>query len=170
MIEDIGIIALRSVVVYVFIVIAIRIFGKRELSQISVIDLVFILLISNSVQNAMVGPDSSLQGGLIAATALFIANFVLKYFSYKFRKVNKIFSEEPVTLISNGMILEKNLDSQKITLNELKSAIREHGMEDIDEVKLAVIEPDGNISIISNNKTYHQSKRKKAHKVISKVE
>lgn len=122
MLEDAGIIALRSIAVYVFIVIAIRVFGKRELSQISVIDLVFILLISNSVQNAMVGPDSSLHGGLIAATALFLANFVLKYFSYKFRKVNKFLSEEPVTLITNGKVLEKNLDSQKITVEELNSA------------------------------------------------
>jgi uncharacterized membrane protein YcaP (DUF421 family) len=170
MIQDIGLIALRSVTVYVFIVIAIRIFGKRELSQISVIDLVFILLISNSVQNAMVGPDSSLQGGLVAAAALFIANAVLKYFSYKNRKVSKILIEEPVTLISNGHIITKNLDSQKITIDELHSAVREHGMESVSEVKLAVIEPDGNISIISKDKKYHESKRKKAHKIISRVE
>ena len=69
---------LRAVAVYVFIIIAIRVFGKKELTQLSVIDLVFILLISNAVQNAMVGPDTSLQGGLVAAGALFIANFILK--------------------------------------------------------------------------------------------
>ena len=76
----------RCIIVYLFIVIAIRLFGKKEIAQLSVVDLVFILLISNSVQNAMVGPDSSLIGGLIAAGSLFIVNLILKYVSYKSKK------------------------------------------------------------------------------------
>src|ERR1700733_12115870 len=80
---------LRSVAVYLFIVVAIRIFGKKELAQLSVIDLVFILLISNAVQNAMVGADTTLRGGLVAAGALFITNFILKRLLYKNKKLNE---------------------------------------------------------------------------------
>ena len=79
-------IVLRSVIVYLFIVIAIRLFGKKEIAQLSVIDLVFILLISNSVQNAMVGPSTSLEGGLIAALSLFAVNFILKQILYRSKK------------------------------------------------------------------------------------
>src|SRR5476649_2158247 len=83
-------IVFRALAVYLFIIIAIRVFGKKELAQLSVIDLVFILLISNAVQNAMVGPDTSLVGGLIAAGALFAANFTLKNILYRNERLNKL--------------------------------------------------------------------------------
>jgi uncharacterized membrane protein YcaP (DUF421 family) len=170
MLDDIGIIILRSVVVYVFIVAAIRIFGKRELSQISVIDLVFILLLSNSVQNAMVGPDSSLLGGIVAASSLFLVNYILKLITYKNKKVSQFINEEPVLLIHNGVLNQSNLMKEKLTIEELQSAIREHSLDSIHEVKLAMMEPDGNISIVSNDHQYHVSRHRKAHKIISKVE
>lgn len=170
MLNDIGIIVIRSVVVYVFIVAAIRIFGKRELSQISVIDLVFILLLSNSVQNAMVGPDSSLLGGLVAAASLFVVNFVLKFFTFKNKKVSRLINDEPVLLIHDGKVNSANLDREKLSLEELESAVREHSIESVKEVKLAMLEPDGNISIVSNDHKYHISKHKKAHRIISKIE
>jgi len=170
MLIDLGNIVLRSVVVYVFIVLAIRLFGKRELSQISVIDLVFILLLSNSVQNAMVGSDSSLQGGLVAAVSLFIVNYVLKKITFRNKKFKKIFNTEPVLLIHNGIVNTKNLESEELTMEELETAIREHSVESIKDVKLAVIEPDGNISIISNDQKAHFAHRKKSHKVISKID
>lgn len=170
MLNDFGIIVLRSVAVYIFIVFAIRLFGKRELSQISVIDLVFILLLSNSVQNAMVGPDSSLIGGLIAATSLFLVNYILKKITYKNKKVNKLINTEPVLLIHNGKVNTENLKSQELTIEELQTAIREHSVESIKDVKLAMIEPDGNISIISNDHKYHFAHRKKAHRIISKID
>ena len=102
-------IVLRSLAVYLFIVIAIRLFGKKELAQLSVIDLVFILLISNSVQNAMVGPDSSLAGGLIAATVLFGANFLLKNLLYRNPDINRLVSGDPVMLVHQGNVIEENL-------------------------------------------------------------
>src|SRR5438477_363740 len=114
-------IIIRFVVVYLFIVFAIRWFGKKELSQLSVIDLVFILLISNSVQNAMVGSDNSLQGGLIAAGALFLVNFILKYFLYHDQKLGKLLQGEPVLLVHKGNVIEENLKKQEISLNELES-------------------------------------------------
>jgi uncharacterized membrane protein YcaP (DUF421 family) len=158
----------RSVVVYLFIVIAIRIAGKKEIAQLSVIDLVFILLISNAVQNAMVGPDSSLLGGLIAAASLFLVNIILKFITYRYKKANKTIEGEPVILIHNGKLIKKNLDKEKIPLEEIKASVREHGVEKIDDVNLAILETDGNISIISDNFTRKSVRRRKSHKVIKK--
>jgi len=137
--------------VYIFIIIAIRLFGKKELSQLSVMDLVFMLLISNAVQNAMVGPDSTLLGGLIAALTLFILNYIFKYLIFRFQWFTSIVEGEPVVLISHGRILEKNLRKEHIPINELLEAVREHGLGDVKEVNLAMLEVDGNISILSND-------------------
>jgi len=160
----------RSVVVYLFIVIAIRIAGKKELAQLSVIDLVFILLISNAVQNAMVGPDNSLLGGIIAAASLFLVNVILKYITYKFRKTKNLIEGEPVLLIHNGQLIEKNLEKERIPLEELEAAIREHGVAGIKDVNLAVMEIDGNISIISDNYSNKSVRRRKSHKIIKKTD
>ena len=141
----------RALAVYFFMIIAIRIFGKKELAQLSVIDLVFILLISNAVQNAMVGPDTSLSGGLIAATALFAANFTLKKVLYKNKPLSSLIQGESVLLIYKGVINKKNCQEAEITLDELAAAVREHGAKDPTQVDLAMLEVDGNISVISND-------------------
>jgi uncharacterized membrane protein YcaP (DUF421 family) len=139
-----------SVSVYLFIIIAIRLFGKKELAQLSVFDLVFILLISNAVQNAMVGSDSSLIGGLIAAGSLFIVNYLFKYIAYKFPKFGKIVEGGPLMLIYHGKLKRDNMIKAKLSLDEIEESVREHGVRSIDEVDLAVLEMDGNISILSN--------------------
>lgn len=142
---------LRSVAVYFFVVLAIRIFGKKELAQLSVIDLVFILLISNSVQNAMVGPDTSLFGGLVAATALFITNFILKRVLYKNKRFNEFLQGKAILLVYKGQVQSHNLEHAEISLEELEASVREHGVQDIQKVDLCMLEADGNISIISDD-------------------
>lgn len=144
-------IILSSVTVYIFIIAAIRVFGKKQLSQLSVIDLVFILLISNAVQNAMVGSDNSLAGGLTAAFALFAVNFLLKQAIYRFPRFGLLVQGEPLLLVYKGKINHNNLKKAKITLDELEEAVREHGIVHIKEVDLAVLEVDGNISVLSHN-------------------
>jgi uncharacterized membrane protein YcaP (DUF421 family) len=156
-----------SVIVYVFIIIAIRLFGKKELSQLSIIDLVFILLISNAVQNAMVGPDTSLSGGLIAATALFIANFLLKFIMYRFPKFSRLVQGEAILLIYKGKLNQKNLQKAKLTLDEIQETIREHGVNTIEEVDLAVLEMDGNISVLSNEFQHRTARKRKPHSPMS---
>lgn len=163
-------IILSSVCIYIFIVAAIRIFGKKELAQLSVIDLVFILLISNSVQNAMVGNDSSLLGGLIAATSLFAVNYLLKIVMYKFPYIGKLIQGEPVMLIYNGKLNMENIKKSKITIKELMEAVREHGVSTIEEVNLAVLEVDGNISILSNEFSRRTVKKRKVKKVLNRNE
>ena len=151
-----------SIVVYFFIIVAIRLFGKKELSQLSVIDLVFVLLISNSVQNAMVGSDSTLLGGLVAAGTLFIANFIFKEFIYRFPKFSKFIQGESMLLVYNGNLNHENIAKSMITMDELMEAIREHGVSSIEDVDLAILEVDGNISVLSNDFKNRSVKKRKS--------
>jgi len=157
------IIAGSSACVYIFIVVALRLFGKKEIAQLSMVDLVFVLLISNAVQNAMVGPDTSLLGGLCAAATLFVVNYIFKGILYKSPKISGLVQGHEVMLIYDGKIIEENLAKTKISLVELHEAIREHGVHKVEDVNLAVLEVDGNISILSNDYQSH-SKHMKIHK------
>lgn len=144
-------IILSTVAVYLFIIVAIRLFGKRELSQLSVVDLVFILLISNSVQNAMVGPDATLSGGLAAASALFLTNALLKIVLNRFPKIDRLVEGETLMLVYKGKLNQRNMEKAKLTTAELMESVREHGVMKIQDVDLAVLEMDGNISVLSNS-------------------
>lgn len=151
-------IIVRAASVYVFMLLAIRFFGKKELSQLSVADLVLVLLISNAVQNAMVGPDVSLQGGLLAALVLFVLNYLIKLLVFRSKKLRTFIEGEPVMLIYKGNIIEENLQAEKITRAELDAVMREHGVAAAKDVELAILETDGNISVLSRNlegQSYH---------------
>ncbi len=162
-------IAGRTAIVYVFLIGCILLFGKKELSQLSVIDLIFILLLSNSVQNAMVGPTDSVQGGLVSAMVLFLLNFTFKSVIFKSKKLQTFVEGSPVILVSGGETVTANLHHEKITMNELMSAIREHGVNGIEEVKFAILEPDGNISVISYDKATHTSHKRKTKPILNQV-
>ncbi|PYF73900.1 DUF421 domain-containing protein [Pedobacter nutrimenti] len=161
-------IALRSLAVYVFMLVAIRLTGKKELSQLNTTDVVLILLISNAVQNAMVGSDSSLLGGLCAAAVLFLLNFFLKKVMFKNRKLRDLILQKPQILIHDGKLDFDQLSRLDITNEELQEAIREHGVDRYRDVKLAILEADGNISVISGdaNLKHTQYKRKKKRKAL----
>ncbi len=162
-------IALRSLAVYAFMLIAIRLTGKKEFSQLNTIDVVLILLISNAVQNAMVGNNTSLMGGLAAASVLFILNYLLKRLMFKSKWAREAISQHPEILVHDGKLDFKKLNILGISDDELKEAMREHGIEHYKDVKLAIFEVDGNISIISGNKALKQThyKRRKSHKALS---
>ncbi len=167
--DSLSFIILSSIIVYLFIITAIRIFGKREISQLSVVDLVFILLISNAVQNAMVGGDINfLIGGLVAAATLFITNHFLGELFFRSKRLSKLFQGEPLMLIYGGKAIPEHLKKAKISDDELEAAIREHGVEHISNVNLAVLERDGNISVLSNNFRHKTTRKRKAHKIFSK--
>jgi uncharacterized membrane protein YcaP (DUF421 family) len=161
-------IVLSSLAVYLFIIIAIRLFGKKELAQLSITDLVFILLISNSVQNAMVGSDSSLSGGLIAASTLFIVNYLFKFLLYRFPKFSNLVQGNDLMLIYKGQVNEENLSKSRIARNELLETVREHGVSEIREVDLAILETDGNISIISNEYKHRTVRKRKGRNKVMK--
>lgn len=159
----------RSIIVYLFIIFAIRLFGKKELTQLSIIDLVFILLISNAVQSAMVGENTTLFGGLLAATSLFSVNWILKNIIFHLPKISRLIQGNPIMLVYHGKILNKHLTNAKISREEIDAAIREHGVRNIKEVDLAVLEIDGNISVLSNNFKKITSKRRRTHKQLSPI-
>ncbi len=163
-------ITLRSVAVYFFMIIALRIFGKKELSQLNTADVILILLISNSVQNAMVGADTSLYGGVIAAFSLFLINFIFKKVMLKSKFIKGLVQDKPEILIHNGKTEFKTLARLGITSEELEEAMREHGIEYYKDVKLAMFEIDGNISIISGNENLKQTHHKrKVHKSLGEL-
>ncbi|WP_449387443.1 DUF421 domain-containing protein [Chryseobacterium lineare] len=162
-------VVIRSVCVYLFMVIAIRLFGKNQLSQLNAGDVVLLLLISNAVQNAMVGENTSLEGGLVAALVLFAANFIVKRLMFSNRKFESFMEEDPVVLIKDGKVDENALNKVKISKDELEEAVREHGVDGIKKVKLSILEVDGNISVISEDEQskqthYSRIKRKYRHK------
>jgi uncharacterized membrane protein YcaP (DUF421 family) len=167
-------ILVSSAAVYLFIVLAFRLFGKKELSQLSLPDLVFVLLISNAVQNAMVGTDSSLTGGLLAATTLFALNYGFKFLLFRSKSLAEYLEGEPIILVSHGKVNDNNLRKLHISFNELLEAVREHGISDIKEVNLAILEVDGNISIQSDDfkkrsvkyMSFSKKHRKSNHSII----
>jgi uncharacterized membrane protein YcaP (DUF421 family) len=160
-------IVLSSLAVYLFIITAIRLFGKKELSQLSVVDLVFILLISNAVQNAMVGSNTTLAGGLVAAGSLFVMNFIFKQFLYRFPRFSKLIQGESIMLIYQGKLNIQNAARARMTMDEIMEVLREHGVEKIDEVDLAVLEIDGNISVLSDSYRRHTSKKRKSKRALN---
>lgn len=153
-------ILIRVFIVYLVVVLGMRLVGKREIAQLSVVDFVMMLLISNAVQNAMLGDNTSLSGGIIAALALFLINFVLRTLEYRNKRLKGLLEGEPVTLVYQGRLLEGNLKKARITEAELMSAIREHGVNEIGQVDLGVLEINGSISILSNDFSKRSSTEK----------
>lgn len=160
-------IVFNSVIVYLFIILALRLFGKKELTQLSIIDLVFILLISNSVQNAMVGDNTSLIGGLTAAASLFVVNWILKNLIFRSQNLSDIVQGNPLMLVYHGKVIQKHLDQAKLSNNELEAAIREHGLKNIKDVDVVVLEVDGNISVLSKNSIRKTVKKRRIHKSLN---
>jgi uncharacterized membrane protein YcaP (DUF421 family) len=127
------------------------------------------LLISNAVQNAMVGQDSTVAGGIAAASGLFVVNYIFKYLIKKFPKFSDAVQGHAVLLIYNGKVLHQNCDHALFSMDELKAAVREHGIERIEDVDLAVLEVDGNVSVISNDFKQKTSRKRRGHRMIQKT-
>lgn len=158
----------QTVAVYLLLVISLRLSGRRELTQLSVLDLVFILLISNALQNAMVGSVHDFVGGLLAAAALFAVNIVLKKILFRHGKLQKLVEGESITLIYKGVLQRKNLEKAQITQSELEAAAREHGVDSIGKVDLAVLETDGSVSILSHEFTHQSTHKRRKQKPLLK--
>ncbi len=141
-------VALRTSVVYFALLIGLRLTGTRQLGQMSTFDLVLLLIIANAVQNAMVGPDTSLAGGLVAAGVLITWHRMIDWWRLRSRGISKLLTGEGIMLIHAGRILEEHCVRAGITHDELRQALREHGVASVQDVMLAVLEPDGAISVV----------------------
>lgn len=136
---------LRPIVVYVFLIVALRLAGKRELAQLNPFDLVVLLTLSNTVQNAIIGEDNSVTGGVIGASTLLLVNYLVVKYLYNHEKLERFVEGEPDAIIENGVLLIDNLRKELITLSELQAAAHKQGFDSLDEIERAVIDPGGAI-------------------------
>ncbi len=146
-------------VVYVALLVALRVFGKREVGQFTLYDLVFILLVANALQPAMTGLDTSITGGLVLIAALVAANFAVGRLD-RLPRFHQIFGSAPAVLIKDGKLVPATLKREGLTEEEVDMAIREHGVDDLKDVKLGVLEPDGTISIVPTESKLRRTRRK----------
>ncbi|MBF0548615.1 MAG: DUF421 domain-containing protein [Candidatus Riflebacteria bacterium] len=141
-------IILRAAVVYVFLIVLLRLTGKRQVGQLAPFDLVLLLVLANAVQNSMNAGDNSLMGGLISATTLVILNYIFGFATYKSKWLEKIIEGHPQVLIHNGKLYETVLKNAQLTHHELSSALRQAGCTTIEEVHSAILENNGTISVV----------------------
>ncbi|HWR13949.1 MAG TPA: YetF domain-containing protein [Terriglobales bacterium] len=141
-------IVFRTSIIYLLILIGVRISGKREVGQMTPFDLTLLLLLSNSVQNAMTGPDTSLIGGIAAAATLFLLNMAIAEYSGINRKFRRYVQGSPSMLIHNGEVLMSHMAKEHVTMDELERALREHGIASAKDVSIGVLEVDGSMSFL----------------------
>jgi uncharacterized membrane protein YcaP (DUF421 family) len=141
-------IAVRSLLVYLAVFMGLRIMGKRQMGQMTVFDLVVILLIANAVQNAMVGADFSVQGGILAAIVLLVINRGIAFLRLRGTRWGRLLEGVPTVLVEDGAFVAPHLQKEGLDRDEVEMVIREHGLESVAAVKLAVLETDGSISIV----------------------
>jgi uncharacterized membrane protein YcaP (DUF421 family) len=144
-------IMVRTGAVYLLVLVGVRITGKREVGQMTPFDLVLLLLLSNAVQNAMTGPDTSLAGGAVAATVLLSMNWIVAAFSSRNRGFRRVVQGSPSLLIHDGELLMDHMDHEHITVDEVLRSLREHGIGSVQEVALGVLEVDGSLSFLKKD-------------------
>src|SRR5664280_11340 len=132
---------LRPALVYVFLVVALRVFGKRELAQLNPFDLVVLLSLSNTVQNAIIGNDNSLSGGLIGAFTLLGVNYMVVRFLFQHRRLDQLFEGRPTALVEHGQIVDAALAKELLTRAELITVLHRQGFDGLDDVERCVLEP-----------------------------
>jgi uncharacterized membrane protein YcaP (DUF421 family) len=141
-------IALRTAVIYAVVLLGMRLSGKREVGQMTPFDLTLLLLLSNAVQNAMTGPDTSVLGGIVAACTLLALNYLVAELSGGNRRFRKMVQGQPSLLVHDGKVITAHMAREHVTMDELHCALREHGIVSLNEVALAVLEVDGTISCL----------------------
>lgn len=155
----------RTVAVYAVVLLGLRIGGRREIGQLTPFDLVLILLVANAVQNAMVGNDTTLQGGLVSAATLFLVNGLVARLRLRSRRLRDLVEGEPVVLVQHGEWVDANLRRQGLDREEVLAALREHGeVAEVSHVALAVLEADGSLSIVPMSSPVHRTRRRMRHR------
>ena len=139
---------IRPILVYIFLIVGLRLAGKRELAQLNTFDLVVLLTISNTVQNAIIGDDNSVSGGLIGATTLLLLNYVMNRVLYASPKLDQVLEGEATVLVRNGVVDEAACQREFVTRSELEVAAHRQGFSSLDQVEEATLEPGGTITII----------------------
>jgi len=149
---------IRPIVVYAFLVISLRLSGRRELVQLNPFDLVVLLTLSNTVQNAIIGDDNSVTGGVIGATSLLVINYLVVRFLYDHRKLDRLFEGSADVLIEDGKLQPRALKHELITVPQLEAAARKQGFETLTEVQRCVLEPGGTLTFVGRKPTTEESR------------
>lgn len=157
-------IAVRTLTIYMLVLVGVRLSGKREVGQMTPFDLTLLLLLSNSVQNAMTGPDTSLAGGAVAASTLLVLNYIVGAISGKNRRFRKFIEGQPTLLVHDGQIIQEHMMKERVSKDELDRAFREHGISSSKDVALAVLEVDGTISCLKYDDLNPKSDNHLMHK------
>ena len=152
---------LRPIVVYVFLIVGLRLAGKRELAQLNPFDLVVLLTISNTVQNAIIGEDNSVTGGMIGAATLLMVNHVVVRYLYGHDRLEQLVEGAPDVLIENGRVRMDRLRKELITMSELEAAAHKQGFASLDQIERAVLEPGGSISFIARTPTTEDARHER---------
>jgi uncharacterized membrane protein YcaP (DUF421 family) len=140
---------LRPIIVYIFLIIGLRLSGKRELAQLNPFDLIVLLTLSNTVQNAIIGDDNTVLGGIIGATSLLAINYLVVRFLYDHRKIDQLVEGSPDVLVEDGKVHEHKLKRELITKEELAAAARKQGFDSLSEVRQCVLEPGGTLTFVA---------------------
>jgi uncharacterized membrane protein YcaP (DUF421 family) len=164
---------LRPVFVYAFLVIGLRLSGKRELVQLNPFDLVVLLTLSNTVQNAIIGDDNSVSGGIIGATSLLVVNYLVVRFLYDHRKLDQLVEGRPDILMKGGQLIKRNMKRELITAEQLEAAARKQGFAALSEVEECVLEPGGVLCFVgkkpATDELRHQEVMQRIEKLMEEV-
>jgi uncharacterized membrane protein YcaP (DUF421 family) len=153
------VIAAKTTIVYLFLVVGLRLLGKRELGQMTIYDLVLLIVLANSVQNSMVGSDTSLFGGLIAGATLLILNKLLNSAMNRSKRLRSLMVGEPRLILNNGKLIYSHMAKEGITKEQVMAALREHGLNSLDQAQIAVLEVDGSISVVPSESNVLHGRR-----------
>jgi len=151
---------LRPIVVYFFLVIGLRLAGKRELAQLNPFDLVVLLTLSNTVQNAIIGDDNTVTGGILGAATLLFVNYLVVRFLYRHQRLDRIVEGDATVLMENGKILERRLAKEVLTRQDLIAAAHKQGFGSLDEVDRATLDPSGTISFAGKKPAPEESRHR----------
>ena len=164
---------LRPIIVYIFLVVSLRLSGKRELVQLNPFDLVVLLTLSNTVQNAIIGDDNSVSGGIIGASSLLLINYLVVRFLYGHRKIEQIVEGQSDVLIESGKVKPERLKKELITTTQLEAAARKQGFDSLQEVDKCILEPGGTLSFVgkkpASDEVRHQQLLSRLEKLMEEI-
>jgi len=149
----------RTLLVYFFLILMLRLFGKRELAQLNPFDLIVLLMLSNTVQNAIIGEDNSVLGGLIGATTLLFANYVVVRIMFHYPRLDKLLGGSPTVLIEDGKPNATALEQELLTVRELRLAANRQGIDDLREISRGALQPNGTFSFEKQHTSLAEKQR-----------
>jgi len=151
-------VAFKTTIVYLFLVAGLRLLGKRELGQMTIYDLVLIIVLANSVQNAMVGDDNTLAGGLVAATVLLFWNRLFTLVLAHSPRLEHYLVGQPLLIVNNGHLMRDRMQKEGVTVEQVRAALREHGLHRLEQARMCVLEIDGTISVVPEDATVYRTR------------